>query len=272
MNTAAEKQRQKRVAIGMGYIEGWSLNSKEIARSERVLYARRQSFQDDGTGIGEHFVDARGVDGFQRRFGQLQRALLHARAGGFVPRRDRFQMHGRLALLARELATRHERATRDRLGQIRRQPADRVEFRRPWAAWRGCCVGAPCCTGVSARGKRRPRVAVSTMRPAYITCTRSQNPLTTPRSCVMNTTAVPWSRLQLLDEFENLRLHGHVERGGRFVGDEEFGVGDERHGDHHALAHAAAELVRVRAQPVLRRRGCRPRATPTSARLTASAC
>jgi hypothetical protein len=36
--------------------------------------------------------------------------------------------------------------------------------------------------------------AVSTMRPAYITCTRSQRPETTPRSWVMKITAMPSSR------------------------------------------------------------------------------
>ena len=37
-----------------------------------------------------------------------------------------------------------------------------------------------------------------------------------------------------------------------------FGVAGQRHGDHHALAHAAGELVRVVVEPLLRRPGCRP--------------
>ena len=51
--------------------------------------------------------------------------------------------------------------------------------------------------------------------------------------------------LQALDEVEDLRLHGDVERGRRLVGDQQLGVVDERHRDHHALAHAAGELVRI---------------------------
>ncbi len=46
-------------------------------------------------------------------------------------------------------------------------------------------------------------------------------------------------------DFEDLRLDGDVERGGWLVGEEELRVAGKRHGDHHALAHAAGELVRV---------------------------
>ena len=48
------------------------------------------------------------------------------------------------------------------------------------------------------------------------------------------------------EQIEDLGLDGHVERGGRLVGDEQLGLAGERHGDHHPLAHAARELVRVR--------------------------
>ena len=51
--------------------------------------------------------------------------------------------------------------------------------------------------------------------------------------------------LQALDEIEDLGLGGHIERGRRLVGDEDFGIGGERHGDHGALAHAAGEFEGV---------------------------
>ena len=51
--------------------------------------------------------------------------------------------------------------------------------------------------------------------------------------------------LHLGQQLEDLRLDGHVERGGRLVGDQQLGVAGQRHGDHHALAHAAGELVRI---------------------------
>ena len=61
----------------------------------------------------------------------------------------------------------------------------------------------------------------------------------------MKMTAVLNSRFEALDQVEDLRLDGHVERGGRLVGDQQLGVAGEGHGDHHALAHTAGELVRV---------------------------
>jgi hypothetical protein len=59
-------------------------------------------------------------------------------------------------------------------------------------------------------------------------------------------------------ERQDLRLDGHVERGGRLVGDQQRRVAGQRHGDHHALAHAARQLVRVLAWRGARRRGSPP--------------
>jgi hypothetical protein len=55
--------------------------------------------------------------------------------------------------------------------------------------------------------------------------------------------------LQILQQLENLRLHGDVERGGRFVGDEQVRAVGERHRDHHALTLAAGELMGKGAEP-----------------------
>jgi hypothetical protein len=51
--------------------------------------------------------------------------------------------------------------------------------------------------------------------------------------------------LQPLDQVEDLGLHGHVQGGGRLVGDQHGRVERERHGDHRPLPHPARELVRV---------------------------
>jgi hypothetical protein len=51
--------------------------------------------------------------------------------------------------------------------------------------------------------------------------------------------------LHLVQQVEDLRLDRHVERGGRFVRDQQLRVAGQRHRDHHALAHAAGELVRI---------------------------
>ncbi len=58
--------------------------------------------------------------------------------------------------------------------------------------------------------------------------------------------------LELLEELEDLRLHGDVERGGRFVGDQEVRLVGQRHRDHDPLPLAAGELVRETLQAALR--------------------
>ncbi len=52
-------------------------------------------------------------------------------------------------------------------------------------------------------------------------------------------------RLQVLQQFQDLRLNGDVERGGRLVGDQKGRATDERHGDHRPLPHAAGKLERI---------------------------
>ena len=74
----------------------------------------------------------------------------------------------------------------------------------------------------------------------------------------MNSIAMPSSALQLGEQLQDLRLHGDVERRRRLVGDQQVRLVGERHGDHHALALPARQLVRIGAEPLLRRRGCRP--------------
>ena len=51
--------------------------------------------------------------------------------------------------------------------------------------------------------------------------------------------------LDPLEDFEDLRLDRHVERGRRFVGDQELGLVGNRHRDHRSLAHASGKLVGV---------------------------
>ena len=47
--------------------------------------------------------------------------------------------------------------------------------------------------------------------------------------------------LDLLQQFEDLRLNGDVQRSGGFVCYDELGVAGERHRDHDALAHPAGQ-------------------------------
>ena len=45
--------------------------------------------------------------------------------------------------------------------------------------------------------------------------------------------------LEVVQEVEDFCLNGNVEGGGGFVGDEQGGVVEQRHGDHDALELAA---------------------------------
>ena len=51
--------------------------------------------------------------------------------------------------------------------------------------------------------------------------------------------------LYLLQQVEDLRLDGHVQRGGRLVGEQHSGLAGQRHRDHDPLAHPAREMVGV---------------------------
>ena len=84
-----------------------------------------------------------------------------------------------------------------------------------------------------------------------MTTTSSATSATTPRSCVIMMIALPNSCCSRFISVEDLRLRRHVERRRRLVGDQQVGIVDQRHRDHHALAHAAGELVRVVVDPAL---------------------
>ena len=60
--------------------------------------------------------------------------------------------------------------------------------------------------------------------------------------------------LEVVDQLQDLRLHGHVERGRRLVGDQQAWPTCECCRNHHPLAHAARQIVRILIDPLLRRR------------------
>ncbi len=114
---------------------------------------------------------------------------------------------------------------------------------------------SPCVYGC-ARPRRAPRsrVPCSTMRPAYITHTRSARP-GDHRQVVRD----PDQRRaglarELLHLVQDLALDRDVERGRRLVGDDEVGIVEQRDGDRDALAHAAGELMRIRLEALVGRR------------------
>ena len=59
--------------------------------------------------------------------------------------------------------------------------------------------------------------------------------------------------LQVLQQLQNLRLDGHVQRRGGLVGDQHLGLGGQGNGNHHALLLPARELVWVAQRAALGR-------------------
>src|SRR6185312_8758148 len=59
---------------------------------------------------------------------------------------------------------------------------------------------------------------------------------------------------ELLQERDDLRLDGDVERGGRLVGDDELRIAAQRQRDDDALTHAAREMVRIVVEALCRGR------------------
>ena len=55
---------------------------------------------------------------------------------------------------------------------------------------------------------------------------------------------------QLADHVQHFTLDGHVQRGGRFVGNQQVWPAGQCDGDDHTLALAARQLVRVGVQPL----------------------
>ena len=51
--------------------------------------------------------------------------------------------------------------------------------------------------------------------------------------------------LQIVEQIENLGLNGHIQSGGRLVGNQQVGFIDERHGNHDALQLTAGKFVRI---------------------------
>ena len=51
--------------------------------------------------------------------------------------------------------------------------------------------------------------------------------------------------LHFLDEAQNLRLNGHIQRGGGFIADEDFWLAGHGDGNDHTLAHTAGKFVGI---------------------------
>ena len=172
-------------------------------------------------------------------------------------------------------AARHELAADRQVDECRHVAGNDGAGARAFApSTLGIDPSSPCVYGCSGLRNSSSTGATSWILPPYITATRSQVSATTARLCVMSRIAAP-ARFSFSSQhqIENLRLDRDVERGRRLVGDQQRRIQHERHGDHHALAHAAGKVMRILRHARGRRRECRPRSASSigAARASSSA-
>ena len=189
------------------------------------------------------------VRGWSARAGCSQQATVRLRPVArrrACPAAGSRSAHGSKALRA----ARVERAAGRHAAQVRRRARDAGQLAAR-AAQRREGVQQPFAVRVQrVPVQRRPTRASSTIRPPYMMAIRSENSTSSDRSWVMNRTEKPSRSRSSTSWRQDLPLHHHVERGGRLVHDDDLRLECQRHPDHHALAHAAGELVRVGVQPV----------------------
>ena len=57
---------------------------------------------------------------------------------------------------------------------------------------------------------------------------------------------------QIIQQAQHLQAHRHVQRGGRLIGNDQFRVGNQHHGDHDALPLSAGYFMRIKLINALR--------------------
>ena len=168
----------------------------------------------------------------RRRNGRRQRAKARPAPGRLGP-----------AHVGRHWAAWRESAARPVADAGRRQPADR---------------GQPVLTvleqrkrGQQASGVRHPRLGEDRVDPAHLDCLARVHHQYAVGDAGHDAKVVTdhdhrGVRLPLdgLQQVEYLRLDGDVQRRGRLVRDQQFGLVCDRHRDHDALAHATGQLMR----------------------------
>ena len=118
----------------------------------------------------------------------------------------------------------------------------------------GCRRSGRGCRDARARRRWPRRVPVSTTSPAYMTTTRVAMRATMPRSCVISTSPMANSRC---NSASRCRICAWMVTSSAVVGSSariSAGRAHQRHGDHHALAQAAGELVGILLEPARRGR------------------
>ena len=151
--------------------------------------------------------------------------------------------------------------------QVGRLARDALEHARRDPSTRGTQRSRPSVYGWRGSANSSSRGATSTIRPPYITATRSHMPATMPEVVGDEDRGRVHLAAERRDQLQDLRLDGGVEGGRRLVGDQQRRAAGDGERDHHALAHAARELVGVGVEPAAPAPGCRPASSSSMARV-----
>ncbi len=174
-----------------------------------------------------------------------RRLQQHARGAALLRRRPAAAGRPRTAL-ERLGAPRVERAAAGHIAadRVDRRPGRSATARIARRRWSGTRRRGPWCTDAAGRGTRSRAGPSSTMRPAYITASRSLD-LGQDREIVRDEQhRTARARPAAASAAAGPGLHHHVERGRGLVGDHQVRPARQRHRDHHALLLPPGELVR----------------------------
>ena len=180
-----------------------------------------------------------------------------ARASGGSAPRDRaatMSSAGCSASQARHpvLAARMERAAGGERAQARRRARYRGELGRAIRRDAAPSAAAPSCRACAAPSNSDATGSCFVTSPAYITIARSAISPTTPRLCVMKMIDMP---LRCCMRRNSSRICAWMVTSSAVVGSSAIRmlrIAGQRDRDHHALAHAARELVRIAREALLR--------------------
>ena len=146
---------------------------------------------------------------------------------------------------ADERAARGEAAAGWRVRHVRHHALDGGEMRRCGGRAAESSRAGRRCRDAAALANSSSTGARSTISPAYITATSSQTSATTPRSWVIRMIAAPLAAFssRIRSRICACRVTSSAVVGSSAIS--RRGIAGQRHRDHHALAHAAGELVRI---------------------------
>ena len=254
-------ENAEHVLAAKRHLAGGRLDQPQHAAAGRALAAARFADQREGLALvdGEaDVVDRAHDDDFSRNSppprskcltrlrtstSAIRRRLIGVRQHLTSDRRHLRRPGKRVAHRHAIAAARRERTaggSEARFGTVPSIACSRDRLRRPEST-----PAAPACRDAADSGRCRAPAPASTMRPAIHhrdAIGRLGNHAEVVRDQQQRQVELA---LHLAQQLEDLRLHRHVQRGRRLVGDDERRPAGERDRHHHALPHAAGQLVRI---------------------------